>query len=38
VERRGSRGVIIRNDDYVTAYRTLIAAILFGFHASEGKL
>jgi len=38
VERRGPRGVVIRNDEYVTAYRTLIAAILYGFHASEGKL
>jgi len=38
VERRGSRGVTIRSDDYLTAYRTLIATILYGFHASEGKL
>ena len=38
VERRTPRGVTIRHDDYLTAYRTLIATILFGYHASEGKL
>jgi D-amino peptidase len=38
VERAGTRGIRITADDYVTAYRTLIVAALFGFSVSEGKL
>jgi D-amino peptidase len=38
VDRRGPRGVTISGDDYITAYRTLIVAILYGFQLSEGKL
>jgi D-amino peptidase len=38
VERIGTRSIAITSDDYLTAYRTLIVAALFGSHTSQGKL
>lgn len=38
VERRGPRTIAISGDDYVRAFKTFVAASLFGLHTSEGGL
>jgi D-amino peptidase len=38
VERMGPRTIAIRNEEYVTAFRAFVAAVLFGMHTSEGGL
>lgn len=38
VSRTGSRTIAISAGDYLTAFRTLVVAALFGSHTSQGKL
>jgi D-amino peptidase len=38
VERVGPRAIVISSDDYLTAFRILVVAALFGSHTSMGKL
>jgi D-amino peptidase len=38
VTRIGPRTISISDDDYLTAFRTLVVAALFGSHTSQGKL
>ena len=38
VERTGPRTIAITGDNYLEVFRTFTAALLFGFHSSEGKL
>ena len=38
VERVGPRTIVIRGDEYLVAFRTLVVAALFGSHTGQGKL
>jgi len=38
VNRISPRAIAITGDDYLTAFRTLVVAALFGSHTSQGKL